>query len=219
MQLFTNDTSCVSRPVWERVKGVRILWMLVVLAFPITADAQLPLHEAAVRNDTVTVRTLLAQGADVSAVDQNGFSPLHVAAMAGNSAVAELLLDADAEIETTTQSGWHALNFAAQRGHPDVVELLLERGADVESRDEYGWTSLHQAADEGHPEVAAVLLAHGADKNAKATNDWRPLHYSARAQGKVGGRHAEVARLLIEAGARIKAERRAASDKRGARDR
>ena len=42
------------------------------------------LHDAAGDGDVVTIRTLVAQGADVEAENDDGVRPLHVAALEGH---------------------------------------------------------------------------------------------------------------------------------------
>jgi ankyrin repeat protein len=89
------------------------------------------------------------------------------------------------------------------------VELMLELGFDPGARRPDGGTALHCAAWEGSPACVAALLGHPGGHALVADRDptWRatPLgwccHGSVHAAGP-GRDHAEVARLLLAAGAR-----------------
>ena len=79
----------------------------------------------------VTVRLLIAKGADVnvkSADGSGGRTPLH---------------------------------FAAYYGHEEIVELLISKGADVNTKTNLGGTPLNEAAVNGHKEIADLLRKHG----------------------------------------------------------
>ncbi|MEI6914143.1 MAG: ankyrin repeat domain-containing protein, partial [Armatimonadota bacterium] len=79
----------------------------------------------------------------------------------------------------------------------EVCEALIAHGAGVSARDSLGRTPLHTAAN---AEVCETLIAHGADVNLKAHWGQTPLDEA------VNTGNAEVAQLLIRAGARHGAE-------------
>ena len=56
------------------------------------------------------VRRLVEAGADVKAVDDDGYSALHRAAIRGNLAVMEALVDLGAELTTTSNDGSTAMH-------------------------------------------------------------------------------------------------------------
>jgi|TARA_B110000503_G_C6778773_1_gene262412 ankyrin repeat protein len=56
-------------------------------------DEAMDLHDAAGDGDVVTIRTLVAQGADVEAVDDDGDRPLHVAALEGHVEAVKTLVE------------------------------------------------------------------------------------------------------------------------------
>jgi len=86
---------------------------------------------------------------------------------------------------------------AAALDHTDRVAALLDGGAAPDGRTPDGYTPLHLAAFFGAPGATALLLRRGADVHAVADNEMRvqALHSAA------AGRHLEVARLLLAAGA------------------
>ena len=85
------------------------------------------------------------------------------------------------------------------------VERLRERLDDdpaaVGAYSADGFTALHFAGFFGKPEAARVLLEHGADVGAWTRNPFanQPLHAAA------AGRHIEVCRVLVAAGADVDA--------------
>jgi ankyrin repeat protein len=90
------------------------------------------------------------------------------------------------------------LSGAAQSGNLSRVLALLDARPDLLNMpDEEGWTALHLASYFGHEEVVRALLARGAEVHFSSLNTMRnqPLHAA------VAGRHAGIARQLLDAGA------------------
>lgn len=92
------------------------------------SDRLVPLFDAAAADDVDTVRRLLDDGADPTALDpRTGGSALHVAATAGAARAARLLLDAGTPVNLQAASqGATPLFTAAWHLRPAVVEVLLE---------------------------------------------------------------------------------------------
>lgn len=99
-----------------------------------------------------------------------------------------------------------ALELAEAAAVDDVTQVRsrLAAGAAVDGRTPDGFTPLQLAAYFGAPAAAAELIAAGADVDAVAENPMRiqPLHAAA------AGRHGDVARLLIDAGADVNGRQR-----------
>jgi ankyrin repeat protein len=87
-----------------------------------------PLHECAKEGDIQKVNLLIAQGADVNIIDENGLTPLHCAADQGHKKVVELLILKGANVNAVTPHGYTPLGMAAAAGHKDVMELLIKQG-------------------------------------------------------------------------------------------
>ncbi len=138
----------------------------VVSAAPATNS---PVADAVMRGDRDAVRTLLKQGADVSAAQGDGMTPLHWAARRGDAATTEMLLYAGANVAAVTRIGEYTpLHLAAAEGSAPVVQALLKAGASVAAKTtNTGATPLHLAAESGNPDVIKLLLDRGADVNAK----------------------------------------------------
>jgi len=78
-----------------------------------------------------------------------------------------------------------------------AAKFLLERGADVQLTDQEGMGPLGFAVFNGDPDLVGRIINRGADVNGQDNVlGWAPLHVAAR------GCHPDVARLLIEKGAR-----------------
>lgn len=132
---------------------------------PVTEDASTPLHKAcagAKSGHLACVNALLANGADVHALNKWRETPLLTAANHGQAGAVDILLQAGADPCKCTDTGWSPLSIAAYKGHDDVVKLLLEEGAPTEEEDPT-LSALLQAATKGLPDTVELLLKHGAD--------------------------------------------------------
>ncbi|MDR2925107.1 MAG: ankyrin repeat domain-containing protein [Azoarcus sp.] len=86
-----------------------------------------------------------------------------------------------------------------------TVKLLLNLSADVEAADYNGDTPLHKAAGYHRVDAVQLLIEHGADIHAKNRANQTPLSYAlARCENINISGMAEIARILLEAGARVK---------------
>jgi ankyrin repeat protein len=156
--------------------------VLSAAAFPPAPSADSPVADAAMRRDTVRVRQLLKEGADVNASQGDGMTALHWAATHGDAAEARMLIYAGARLEATTRNAnYTPLHFAARTGNASVARTLLEAGANANAATSSGGaTPLHLAAAQGNPDVISALLDHGAKVDARETA-WRqtPLMWAA----------------------------------------
>jgi ankyrin repeat protein len=91
------------------------------------------------------------------------------------------------------------LIVATRKSNVEAVKSLLAKGADVNAKTEYGATPLFFACDRGNVEVVKLLLDAGADVNITDRFYKSPPVFWA-----VMKDHGEIARLLIEKGARTK---------------
>jgi len=82
------------------------------------------LHYAAGEGHTKVVELLIANGADVNAKDEVGWTPLHLAAYWGGKDIVELLIATGADVNAKDKHGETPLDFAH-----GVVATLLRHGA------------------------------------------------------------------------------------------
>ncbi|MDP9991554.1 bifunctional non-homologous end joining protein LigD [Variovorax boronicumulans] len=104
------------------------------------------IFEAAREADVQTVRACIEAGADMAAVNKQGFTALQCAAMGSNQtevepnlAVLRLLLEAGSPLEYIGTDGRTALYLAAEFAPTtDAVQLLLDAGANADVSDSHG---------------------------------------------------------------------------------
>jgi ankyrin repeat protein len=145
--------------------------------------------------------------------------PLTWAVMHGRADVALRMLARGDKVGAADR---HLLYFTAALGQAEAVPGMLRSTREVNVSDRAGVTPLMLAADAGDAAAVRALLAAGARVNARSDREWPPLlerglhHYigghSPSRPRLVGGYtalraarergHAEVARLLSEAGGR-----------------
>src|SRR4051812_32821013 len=110
----------------------RVLTVSVGVAFAMTAwlgaaPSPSSVADAAMKGDRDAVRTLLKQGADVSAAKGDGMTALHFAAERGDAAMTEMLVYAGANVSAVTRIGQYTpLHIASRSGNAAVVEALLK---------------------------------------------------------------------------------------------
>ena len=102
------------------------------------------------------LEALVARGADVRAVNDDGFGALHAAAEVGYAAVVPWLLGKGVDIEARTGRGHTALQIACALGHVDAATALLDAGADAGAGPP-GATAREIAEAEGKSDVVALL--------------------------------------------------------------
>ena len=104
------------------------------------------IFDAAREADVKTVRACIEAGADMNAVNKQGFTALQCAAMGSNETETEpnlaelrLLLEAGSPLEYTGTDGRTALYLAAEFAPTvDAVQLLLDAGAKADISDSHG---------------------------------------------------------------------------------
>jgi hypothetical protein len=158
-----------------------VMTLLANGADPRFADAEgnTPLHHAARSTDPAVAALMLDAGAQVDALNEEGFSPLGVACAAGNWRLARFLIEHGARAEPL--EGQPAL-LAAAGGEDDPagVLLLLRHKARVDARGRLQRTALMHACANGNDDIATALLDAGADRNAHDAEGSTPLLEAAR---------------------------------------
>jgi len=81
------------------------------------------------RDSVEELKSLLAAGVNVNAVDKNGVTALIMASHQGKTEVVKLLLESGANVDATNKGGGTSLYGARANGHGDVVQLLEAAGA------------------------------------------------------------------------------------------
>lgn len=141
------------------------------------ADDEDALHNAIRFNNQPTIDLLLANHADVNAIDKSGQSPVMAAAAVNETESLRKLLDAGALVNLSSRATrTTALHIAINRGNQTAAELLLSHNANVNAVDERRESPLmatmssnpylfNQYAFVPPTEKIRLLLRFGADVN------------------------------------------------------
>ena len=125
-----------------------------------------PLHGVAGEDQLEMAEYLIAQGADVGAVNDSGITPLHLAAY---PEMVELLVENGAALDARAAGGGTPLHVASEL--PEGLEVMLkmlEMGAAVNAKDDSGRTALDAVMASDEQEKILLLLAYGGKQGADA---------------------------------------------------
>ncbi len=123
------------------------------------------LMAAAAKGDVGSVKTQIADHADVNAKDKFGNSVLICAVIRGSVDCVNALIAAHADVNAKKDNGRTALMYASLAGNTEMVKALIAAHADVNAKDNDGKTALIWAGTgwgQPAPEVVAELKAAGA---------------------------------------------------------
>ena len=175
----------------------------VALQVPRAAAQEALLADAVQRGETPTVRSLLAQDADVNATQGDGATALHWAAYRNDPETTAALIRAGADVQAANDFGVTPLALAARNGNADIIGPLLAAGVDPNDPRQAvnaGETPLMLAARAGQVDAVQVLADAGADVNARETWNGQTALMWAGAEA-----HVPVVETLIALGADIRA--------------
>ena len=161
------------------------------------ATSEQDLIDAVTADDAARVAELVTADPGLASTrDRDGVSALMLSRYRSDRATTDALLAADPELDVFEATTLGYIDRLRERLDEDPAR------ATVFSPD--GFTALHFAAFFGKTEAARTLIEAGAAIDVYSKNDlWvQPLHSAA------SGRHHEVCRLLIAAGADVNARQR-----------
>lgn len=176
------------------------LFPLLLAVSLLGADiAQLPLVDAAKRDDKSAIRALIQKKTDPNGAEADGTTALHWAAYRDDLESVDLLLKAGAKANASNDLGATPLWNASQNGSAAMVKRLLDAGANPNLALLSGETPVMVASRSGYPQVVEALLAKGANPNAHGTRGQTALMWAVSQQ------HPEVVKVLIAHGVDLKA--------------
>jgi len=172
------------------------------------------LHKACQTNNQACVLFLLDNGAQVNALDDNGYTALDDAARTGNLDAVKLLVKHNADVNlnhrnTRASFKLSPLFHAITSNHHEIVQFLLDNGANANIKTSWGLTPLTCAKiiSHGcsHDEILGILLRHGAvDDNFENVDKDKTLSFAIYLEHD----SVESIRLLLREGASLEANTR-----------
>ena len=174
------DTSALSRllvgPEWKANLGYSLM-------------------NSATEGDTVTIRWLMENGADIDAKTLENITPIMFAVANNKIDAVKVLLEYDPELNFLSIFGETPLIIAVKNQNLEIAELLIRDSADVNMADKSGVTPLHYASVYGYYYLADMLLYYEAKIFLKSRDGITPL------MAAVWAGYPDVADLLIQNGA------------------
>lgn len=150
------------------------------------------------------VRSAIARGETVEAIDGLGRTALWRAASKGSNKIGIFLLSKGAKIGSIdSNTGNTELHELCRFAAPDFLDALLEQGADPSARNAVLATPLHVAASHGRAQMGQRLLDAGVEVNAADHRGDTPLH-AAMVHFSTNGQepgYMQVIGLLLDRGA------------------
>jgi ankyrin repeat protein len=133
------------------------------------------MHNAAIEDNTDTLKTLLMEGAEIDAIWKD-VTPLQAAIDADCVNTTTLLLRAGANKEVKDPNGWTPLYTAAYWGRMQCVSILLEHDVNVNNTNKNGDTALHFSVLENNIPLTEELIWARADLSKRTKAGYTPMH-------------------------------------------
>ncbi|WP_265034942.1 MULTISPECIES: ankyrin repeat domain-containing protein [unclassified Wolbachia] len=110
-------------------------------------------------------QSILEDGENIYAQDENGLTLLHRAAANNNEESVKCLVERGAKVDVQDKDGLTPLHYATAYGYVEITEYLVESGANVNAQDKDGHTPLYFAVANDNKELAKLLIKYGADRS------------------------------------------------------
>lgn len=162
---------------------VRLLLLSVFFATISLRAADTHLADATEARQQETVRSLIAQKADVNVAQPDGTTALDWAVRNDDAELVDLLIRAGANVKAANRFGATPLSLAAINGNAAIVEKILAAGEDPNAVvSATGDTAFLIAARTGKTDAIAVFLKHGADVDKTNNEGQTALMWAASAK-------------------------------------
>jgi uncharacterized protein len=120
------------------------------------------LMDAVIVNNVNIVNLIIDKGADIDAVDLEGWTALMHSTVHNSIGSLKILIDAGAKLDTKDLEGWTALIIAARNDNFYALKLLIESEANVNEKDDQGFSALDYAIHRKYTNIIDLLKKHGA---------------------------------------------------------
>ncbi|XP_067653188.1 serine/threonine-protein phosphatase 6 regulatory ankyrin repeat subunit A-like [Haliotis asinina] len=124
---------------------------------------------------------LVKNGADLSAIDEDGDNILHLACREGHVKIVNyILIENIVDINAKNSDGETPVMLAANSGDREIFDNLVRKGADLSAIDEDGDNILHLACRGGNVKIVNyILIQNIVDINAKNSDGETPVMLAA----------------------------------------
>ncbi|XP_035827108.1 uncharacterized protein LOC101855204 [Aplysia californica] len=210
--MVDGKTPLAAAVILKNLEAFRILVSSGVASIghdPINENGDEPLHLAAIYGFIDVIDDIISAGGSVNAPNKRKRTPLHYAVTTGHFEVASLLIRRGAEVKGQETLRFPLLHRAAASHNIEVVKMMLEGGVAANLRDYEGNTPLHIVASQANiyleqrmvlPALYNSKLERHLDMVIMAVSN-----HAARPTIPGKEKYRDVARLLLEHGADVKA--------------
>jgi uncharacterized protein len=162
-----------------------------------------PLQGAIVGNRLQCAKWLLANGAEVDAVDNQGLTLLHCASVIPDrDSFIKLLLEYGADVHALTPQLETVLDLAADKNESvEAARMLIAAGADAAHIGNEDQGAIHMAVNLDHTDMVQLLLQHGAGAVINAAVMDCPC--CGRVTPLMASTVVPITKMLLEAGADV----------------
>ena len=157
------------------------------------------LLDAAKAGALQAVKEFIEHEADVTQIDERGFTPLMLTCERGHYISAMDLLKANSDIHYKSPGGQSALSLAVNGNFKEIVQQLLSLGADPNTVNRSGISMLSLATQLNFINIVKLLLANGANVHQRS-----PLGDFPLLMASTGG-YVPIVTVLLEFGADVEA--------------
>ena len=141
-----------------------------------------------------TAKILIENGADVNAIDFEGWRALSYAVNNGDIEIAKLLLENKAKIKDELLI---AIKSPIVESRINMMKLLIDNKANINYTDENGFTPLNIAIESGDMELTKFLITNGANVNSLMQDGVSLIGYA------IAQNNMDLLQILIENGANV----------------
>ena len=160
------------------------------------SEGKTPLMLAAREGNDMSVKALIAKGADVNAMDKNGNSAMSLAAGCNRVATMHLLHANGADVNGPAGGERPTVSAAGHSMSLPALKFLISKGADIDSPGRYKETPLQTCWNMPNWEAFSELMRAGANPNSHGT-----VRGAQLLRWVIMANNAEATEKLLKAGA------------------